>query len=132
MPNPKEQQVEQKFDLQTHVRDKYGKLIKTNPYRRYCRGGEVYYERPVGSGNLWYENNEPAGRMIDNKVDRTAAHVEFTAPVSEDQKLVKAVLDTKAENEALRRELEALKAEAQATKKIEVPQTQQKDKKEVK
>ena len=49
------------------------------------------YERPVNSGNLFYENNQPAGRVevtrdakgriVGKEFDFTAKHKEFRTPL---------------------------------------------------
>ena len=49
-----------KFDLRTHLFDNQGRLVKKNHYVLRVINGVSYYERPVNSGNLWFENNQPA------------------------------------------------------------------------
>lgn len=44
------------FDLVVHKRDRKGKIISVNPYRLMCRGNKKLFERPPGSGNLYYAN----------------------------------------------------------------------------
>lgn len=104
------------FDLRTHILDaKTGEMIRIQPYRRFCEGRSVYFERPKMSGNLFYESNEPAGRRIQDKdgnwiIDTKLEHVDFIAPKTH---LVKAQ-EVFEENAALRAELAALKAEKDA------------------
>ena len=115
---------EARFDLNTHKRDKFGKIVEVRPYRLHFIGGEKAFEWPVGSKNLWFENNEPAGRLIETvdektgkkaqKFDFTAAHIEYTAPLGLDEQAALEMSETKAQNAALIAELAALKAEQAA------------------
>lgn len=109
-----------KFDLRTHYWDATGKLVKRDPYVLYVRDGVQYYERPVGSGNLWFENNQPAGRMSrkthpDGKshkqFDHAATHIEFTEPLSGEQEMHYELELERMQNAELKRELDAIKAE---------------------
>ena len=111
--------------LQTHKRDPItDEIVGTNHYIRRCVGGLVTYERPIGSKNLWYESGEPAGRWVRDPQntkgfmhDPEAKHIAYVPPPSADQ-LMKNRLDEKeSENEALRRELAAMKAEREAREK---------------
>ena len=52
-----------KFDLVTDRWDSQGIRTISNPYRMFIQDGTKLFERPVNSGNLWYENNQPAGRV---------------------------------------------------------------------
>lgn len=90
--------AEQKaFDTTVHIRDvKSGKLLKTQSYRLRVVNGVRQYERPVGSGNLWFENGEPANE-----------HKEYIEPTSASEMLAVAA----AEAAELRAELAAIKAE---------------------
>lgn len=76
------------------------------------------WERPAGSGNLWVHSygGEPAGRWDVKQPEgkrwlADAKHIEWAAPLTEDQKLVKKMTDTEAENQALKAEIAAIKAE---------------------
>jgi len=109
---------EEKFDLVTHVTDPVTQQTKlVNQYRLYILNGVRYFERPVGSQNLWYENNEPAGRIAgfsekgDMKVDTAAAHKAYVAPPSGAELIASELEQTSAALEAARAELAALKAE---------------------
>lgn len=117
------------FDLRTHHFDGRGRLKGKNPYRAHIQNGIVYYERPVGSGNLFYENNEPAGRVefleakdVRGKIikkksfDHEAAHKDYTAPLQGAEKMHFELANTKAENAAILAELEAIKAENEKLK----------------
>jgi len=65
------------FDLRTKIIDnKTKRIIKYQPYRLFVKGGTQKFERPVGSGNLWYSNGEPANE-----------HKPYTPPLTSDQKL---------------------------------------------
>lgn len=119
--------VEPKFDLTTHRRDKYGKVIEINPYRMHCIGPMKGFERPIGSKNLWYENNEPMGRLVETRDEKTkvttlsfdlgAPHLEWTAPLTADQQIARESAEMKATNSALQAELAAMKAEREADQK---------------
>ena len=108
-----------KFDLVTHRWDAQGKLVHFAPYRKFIQSGVEYYERPVNSGNLWYENNQPAGRVIcefnekghicSKAFDLSAQHVDYTPPLTGDQKLAAQLSTTMDENAALKAELAAIK-----------------------
>jgi hypothetical protein len=61
------------------------------------KGHKEYFERPVNSGNLWYRNGKPAGRVelkeeigsgkLRQEIIEGAAHKEWIAPMTKDQKL---------------------------------------------
>lgn len=86
-----------KFDLQVHKWDGQGRLVGKNPYRSFIIEGRQVFERPVGSGNLWLENNEPGGRVeykvnakghiFDKRFDFDAPHKEWERPLEGDEKL---------------------------------------------
>lgn len=104
------------FDLKTHTTDGLnGEVTLTNPYRLRIIGPIKFFERPVGSGNLWTEADEPAGRWIAGKVDATAAHIEWIPPVSGAEKLQRELADARGTEAALRAELDAIKAEHEKT-----------------
>lgn len=121
------QQTEPKFDLATHKRDKYGKVVEINPYRLHIIEGQRAFERPINSGNLWYENNQPMGRLKTEFNEKTkkkvfsielgAPHIEYVPPPTTDQVVAQEISATKQENESLKQELAALKAESEAEKK---------------
>lgn len=124
---PAAPQAEPKFDLATHKRDKYGRVLQINPYRLHVIDGLKGFERPVGSGNLWYENNEPMGRLkevVDEKTKKVtrsfeigAPHVEYVPPLTADQKIAQENAEQKTKNAALESELAQLKAEQAAERK---------------
>jgi hypothetical protein len=119
-----------KFDLQVHRWDNQGHLISKNPYRNFIIEGRSYYERPVNSGNLWFENNQPAGRVectfnekghiATKKFDFDAPHKEWTAPLTGDAKIHFELEQAREQNAALAAELAAIKAsKAPLAEKIE-------------
>lgn len=46
------------FDLTTQKLNKKGKVIANQPYRLFVENGVRKFERPVGSGIMYTENNE--------------------------------------------------------------------------
>lgn len=119
-PKPKvletPERVGEGFDLRTHISDaKTGGLVRVQPYRLFCQERIKYYERPKLSGNLYFEDGKEAGRRTKTAegawvIDTKAAHVDFTAAKSD------AITPDQvfAENEELRKELAAMKAEKEA------------------
>lgn len=112
-----------KFDLQVHAWDGQGKLVKENHYRLHIIEGRSYFERPVNSGNLWYENNQPAGRMeytfgengtiASKSLQLGAAHKEWKKPLTGAEALHFELEQTKERNAQLEAELTAIKAESE-------------------
>jgi len=111
------------FDNRVHISDaKTGKLIRVQDYARHSRGEEVLYERPIGSGNCYYPNGQPAGRyafkqegkeMVWEKI--SDKHLDVApAPASREEAL-------EDKNAALEAELAALRAEAEQLKKAKEP-----------
>lgn len=110
-----------KFDLVTDRWDSQGQRVLTNKYRKYIVEGREYYERPVNSGNLWFENNQPAGRVllefndqghiVSKSFDHEAKHVAYVAPPSGAQKLAAELETTQSALAAAKAELEAIKKE---------------------
>lgn len=98
------------FDYRTHIKDaKTGRLIRLQHYARHARSGEVLLERPVGSGNAFTENGEPAGRWDFNTWKKISPeHIEVAQPPANPMEALQQ------ENETMRNELEALRAEAKA------------------
>lgn len=121
MPNAQESAG---FDLRTHIFDKRGRLTGKNPYRLHVRNGERLFERPVGSGNLWYENGDPAGRVEvtisadartqTKKFHIGAEHKAYTAPLTGAEKLHFEHEELKAKTAAMEAELAAIRAEREA------------------
>lgn len=119
MPN-----AAKKFDLKVHDFDRRGRLLGKNPYRCHVRDGSKYFERPVGSGNLFFENGEPAGRVItklsddgttiSKRFDFKAEHIDYVMPPTGAEKLSAEYEALKAKNAAIEAELAALRAESEA------------------
>jgi hypothetical protein len=102
------------FDLQTHYWDNKSKrLSHKNPYRMHAIDGVQYWERPVGSCNLFYKNDEPAGRLDlkKMKVLPEAEHIEWEAPKTAAELREVEFHDAKRENAELRKELEQIRKE---------------------
>lgn len=105
-----------KFDIIVQKRDrKTGRVIDENPYVLRVHGGVQYFERPKGSGNLFFGNNEPAGRYDKGRFLVGSArvdHIEWTKPLTDEDKVRQAVAAQAAENERLKAEINAIKREA--------------------
>ncbi len=107
-----------KFDLRTHVWDNQGHLVQKNLYRKFILSGSEYYERPVNSGNLWFENNQPAGRVIctfneqghiaSKEFDFKAEHVEYIPAPTGAEKMAHELAAAHAKNAQLEAELKAI------------------------
>jgi hypothetical protein len=114
------------FNLRvTHRDEKTGAVTHSDPYvlrvigtkgeDGKLDGGKMYmFERPVNSGNLWNSRGTPVGRWVNGKWDEKAAHVAFTPPETQDQKLAKELISKDNRVSELERELAAIKAEAEA------------------
>lgn len=120
----------QGFDMTvTHRDQKTGVVVKKDPYRlrilKGADGGRVkLFERPVGSGNLYNRWGKPFGRWVEPtkkgevaKHDPDAAHIAFEAPLTEDQKVARSLIESQAKNAALEQELAQLRAEAKKKEK---------------
>lgn len=112
------------FDLRVTIRDgKTGEVIRKQPYRIHMRGDSRYYERPVKSGNLFFEDGKEAGRLIPGDkgktvIDAKAKHIEVPAEVPKDLKALEE------QNEELRAEVAAMRAEREK-RDASAPQKQQ-------
>lgn len=110
-----------KFDTRTHIWDAQGKLVAKNPYRLFIVQGNQYFERPVNSGNLWTEGNQPAGRVeckfndkghiVSKEFDFTAPHKKWVAPLTGDSKLHYELEQERARTAELEAELAAIRGE---------------------
>lgn len=49
----------EQFDHITQRRNSKGEIVQNTFYRRICKEGITYYERPAGSGQYMYENLQP-------------------------------------------------------------------------
>lgn len=116
MPN----QALEKFDLRTHVTDPATSKTKAvNTYRLHVLKGVRYFERPVGSGNVWYESGQSAGRIAFKEngeavVNEKAEHIDYVPPLSGDMKLAAELAAAKAAAAEAQAELAAIKAEREA------------------
>lgn len=110
------------FDLRVQVRDdKTGEVVRHQPYKLRIEKQTRYYERPVGSGNLFYEGGNEAGRWVklpsgQMGPDTTATHVQWTAPLEGAEKLFSDNEKLKQQYETLRAELEAIQREKEFAK----------------
>lgn len=103
------------FDLQTHGWDPQTRqLAWKNPYRMHHIKGVQYWERPVGSGNLYTKQDEPCGRIVDFKqlkIDKDAPHIEWEAPKSPAELAAAKQHELMSRNAELQAELDAIKKE---------------------
>lgn len=104
-----------KFDLRTHHWNGQGQLMKLNLYTCHVVEGRQYYERPINSGNLWFENNQPAGRVTYKdgvkNIDVNAAHMDYVQPLDGAEKLHFELVAEKSRTAELEAELAAIKAD---------------------
>ncbi len=110
-----------KFDLRTHEWDAQGILVRKNLYRLHIREGNHYFERPVNSGNLWFENNQPAGRveLKFNKLGHItskeykfdAEHKEYSPELTGNDKLTFQLEQERSRSAELEAELLAIRGE---------------------
>ena len=129
IPKPVEVEVKD-FDLMVHHRDPAtGRVTKSNPYRLHCQGNKQYFERPINSGNLYWQNNQPAGRRMLNpqtakwNIIEGAAHIAWISPeqkAAEERQELLAKVDRIEDMEAkmLLMEQRAIEAEAKAALKV--------------
>lgn len=118
-----------KFDLVVHRWNAQGHTVgKPNHYRLHNQNNANYYERPVNSGNLWTEGNQPAGRVeltfgptgkIARKVfNFEAAHIEYVAPLTGDDKMHFENEQLKVKNAAMEAELALIRKEREALQAV--------------
>lgn len=110
-----------KFDLRTHETDARGRIRGTKLYRLHSKDGVQLFERPVDSGNLFYENNEAAGRVVvvkdkrgrivGKKFDRDAEHMAFKTPLNKQEEIEQKLAEANARAAAAEKELAAIRAE---------------------
>jgi len=102
----------EKFDVLVHQRDrKTGRMTAENAYVLRKHHGVDYFERPKGSGNLFFGNNEPAGRYEEGKFLAKAEHIEWVKPLNEKELVAQAIASKDAENAKLKAELNEIKRE---------------------
>lgn len=129
MPEQSQSEVQEtKFNLRTHHWDARGRLKSKSHYRLHIVNGAQYFERPVNSGNLFYENNEPAGRVEYHKDEKGRAHKKFdfeaehkayVAPLTGMEKIHFENESLKEQNAKLLAEIQAIKAEKDAKEAAE-------------
>lgn len=114
-----------KFDLTVDRWNSQGHRVgPRNPYRKYIIAGSEYYERPLNSGNLWLENNRPAGRVIcefnekghitKKEFDFGAAHTAYIPAPTGAEKLAGELAAERAKSAQLEAELRAITREREA------------------
>jgi len=90
------------FDKQVHIRDpKTGKVIQSNHYRMFMQGRLCYFERPVKSGNFFYESGEavPNNKIPPELIKLTAIPKPMKVQMEELAKAVKPKLEAKPKAE---------------------------------
>ncbi len=113
-----------KFDLMVHRWDSQGNLIRANHYRSFIVDHSRYYERPINSGNLWSEANQPCGRVeyiLDDETGKIAdkvfnfkaEHKDYVAPATGAALVALERDQAKAALAAAQAELAAIKGERQ-------------------
>lgn len=116
------------FDLVTHRWDTQGHLIAKNPYRKFINEQGTFYERPVGSGNLWLENNQPAGR-VEYKINEKghiydkafvvgAPHKQWTPPPTGAEMVTQQLEEAQAKLALAEAELRAIRKEHTARPEV--------------
>jgi hypothetical protein len=95
-----EETGEKRLNLVVHERHpKTGKVVASNPYRMFAIQGIQYFEKPKGSGNLYFKSGEPAGRLILGedgrtiRVDEKAKHQEWKPAPSSSKAVAPAVCE---------------------------------------
>lgn len=107
-----------KFDTRVQIRDKHGEVVHMQPYTCHVLDGSKYFERPKQSGNVFYEDGSPAGRVTRTlngnkaalKFDEGAAHIAMKTPVDEKRELADQLQAAKDELAAIKKEQAELKA----------------------
>lgn len=96
------------------------RVVEKKPFTVYCVKGSRYYEYPVGSGNLWYEDRSFCGRKGERSakgefdIQVGEAHVKWEPPATADQTVAVEAASLKVENAKLLAELADIKKEQQA------------------
>lgn len=99
------------FDYRVQIRDaKTGRIHAIQHYAMHIRNGETLLERPIGSGNAFFQNGEPAGRWDFNEWKKIGQeHIKVAAsPENREQELAQQLEMANLELEALRAEAKAL------------------------
>lgn len=109
------------FDpLVVHRRDpKTGKPAGVEHFRMIAHKGVRFYEWPVSSRNLWYENREHAGRLrADGTPDKGIPHEKFVPVLTEDQVVGAENAALKQENKRLMEAMTLIKKEQEIESKL--------------
>lgn len=114
-----EEKKSEGFDLRTHYIDPATRKVShKNPYRMHAIKGVQYFERPVGSLNLFYKDGSPAGRIDEEALKKNrwevlvdAPHVDWVAPKTEAELREQQYEQAIARSKELEKELAAMKAE---------------------
>lgn len=135
---PKEKVVEHPpkqegiFDHRTHILNSVtGRLVNYQPCATHCNGDIKIHERPIGSGNMFSPNDTPLGRY--EKIIEGGQFRGNWKKISEEHIATKPIPINKQEhyeqeNEDLRSELAAIKAEREGTEAVTVEKAPAKDK----
>lgn len=112
------------FDLRSRITNAEGEVEQQQDYFIYIEGGQKYFERPLGSGNLFYANGESAGRVEKdenkkNSFDTQAEHKDFKAPADPNAEAEEKLKHSQAELAAMKKELSAIKAEKEQAEKAQ-------------
>lgn len=92
------------FDLRTHLLNAKGKLIKHQPYRLVIEDGKRLYERPKGSGFMYYENGELAKSPQAEKVKMDSKEA---AKLAEAKAALEVKLEVKPEVKEVKEDVKA-------------------------
>jgi hypothetical protein len=73
------------FDLQVHIRNAKGQIVREQPYRMRVQDGNKTFERPVGSGQWYFENGKPVNEAKAEVVSTQAAEEKLDAAIAKAQ-----------------------------------------------
>lgn len=104
------------FDLRSNIKNRDGEVETQQDYFIHLEQSQQYFERPVGSGNLFFLSGEEAGRVVidedgKKKFDFQAEHELVSARMSEEEEMKHELKASRAAAEALQKELAAIKKE---------------------
>jgi len=109
------------FDLKvTHRNPKTGAVVGHDPYRMRTGKGGKTFERPINSGNLFYEDGSAAGRWEDDKFIKGAEHKAYAMPLSKDEKVQAAFSEKDSKIAKLEQDLRDLELKSIEAEKIEM------------
>ena len=101
------------FDLKTVIRDsKTGSVVSRQPYRLHVKSGTKYYERPVGSGNLWFEDGSHAGQIVGSEIKAGAEHANWVPPISKEQRILDEINSKDSKIRALEAQIQEMELKA--------------------